>query len=217
MIQTEIKKKPHIIVIDDEGDILEVYRTILSRYYQVTAYMNPLDFLNAIHAKDFKKPDLVITDLKMPHMDGLEMLNQAIQKGLTFPSILLSGHLDKDSAIQAIDIGVFKLLEKPTDFDVLLSSIDQIMLEHEVYKVRQEIREITKQLKELYGGIRIVLMQHIPADIIDRILVETNDQGQVVHKMSFEDLLEKLEMRLDYLLKSEHLMNEMRINKIKYN
>jgi hypothetical protein len=57
--------------------------------------------------------------------------------------------------------------------------------------------------------------QYIPEDILNRLIVETNSQGQVKNKTSFEAVLEKLETRLARLLESEKILTEMKVNKFK--
>lgn len=207
-------KKPSLIVIDDETDILENYQTLFEESYNVVTYDNPAKFLAAVRSTGFKAPDALITDLTMPGMNGLEMIKRVHSMGVFFPFILLTGNLDKDAAVVAINQGVFKILEKPTDFHVLNSAIDQIIIDHEIYLVRNEIRQITKQLRELYSGLRVSLMQYIPEDVIDQMIVDA-PEGHVQKKMSFEDLLDVLEVRLDRLLKSETFLNEMQQDKVK--
>ncbi len=207
-------QKPSLFVIDDELDILENYQTLFEESYNVVTYDNPAKFLQDMKAPGFQAPDALITDLTMPGMNGLEMIKRSHAHGVYFPFILLTGNLDKDAAVIAINEGVFKILEKPTDFQILNAAIDQIIIEHEIYLIRTEIRQITKQLRELYGGLRMSLVQYIPEDVIDQMIVDA-PAGHVQQKMSFEDLLEVLEVRLDRLLKSETFLNEMQQNKVK--
>jgi YesN/AraC family two-component response regulator len=147
---------------------------------------------------------------------------EAQRSGHYFPFILLSGFLDKDVVIQAVDVGVFRLLEKPTEYTLLLHTIDQLMIEHDVYKVRKEIRSLSSQLRELYTGIRLALLQHIPAETLNRIIRPANakqdNSGKtmgIVKDESFEELLERLETRLEKLIASEKILDEMRVNKLR--
>jgi FixJ family two-component response regulator len=210
----EIEKnqiKPLIIVVDDEEDILENYKDLLLENYRVQSYQDPRAFLSEMDKSDFQAPDLVVTDLKMPSIDGLEMIRRAQKKGHYFPFILLSGFLNKKSAIEAVETGVYRLLEKPVEFATLTATIEQLLLEHEVRKVRTEIRAITSQLRELYSGIRLALSQYLPEDLIDRTIVEATPDGSIKTQMSFDQLLENLESRLD----SEKILNELRYNKMR--
>lgn len=203
--------KPTIAVVDDEADILSVYEDLLKDDYQVLPFLSPKLLLESL--KNKTKIDLLITDLKMPSMDGLEMIRQSQQLGYRFPFLLLSGHLDKEKALEAVELGAFRILEKPTDLEVLSEAIDQLLVEHEIHSVRYEIRGITSQLRELYTSIRVILLQHIPEELMDRLVIETDGEGRVKKKMGFDELLENLESRLDHLLGSEKMLLDVKNHK----
>lgn len=218
----EEKKKNYLVVVDDEADIVDLYKSILSIQYDVEGYSNPKAFLKALDQDVSKVPDLLISDYNMPEMNGLQMIQEAQRSGHYFPFILLSGFLDKDVVIQAVDVGVFRLLEKPTEYTLLLHTIDQLMIEHDVYKVRKEIRSLSSQLRELYTGIRLALLQHIPAETLNRIIRPATAKQDpsikttgIVKDESFEELLERLETRLEKLIASEKILDEMRVNKLR--
>jgi DNA-binding NtrC family response regulator len=202
--------KPLIFVVDDEPDILELYQNLLEHDYEVVTFGSPSDFLAGLKEKT---PDLAITDFKMPLMSGLEMVKMAQSQGHSFPFILLSGNLDKKNTLDAVNMGAFRVLEKPTDYDSLSATIDQLLMEHEIVKVRTDVRELVTQLRELYGSVRIIMSQYIPSEVLDRLILETDAKGQIQAKSSFEGLLEKLETRLDQLLKSEKMLVELKTNK----
>lgn len=201
-----------IAVVDDELDILENYRDLLGEDYQVETFSNPLEFLKSMEGPGAKTPDLVITDLNMPGLDGIKMVQQAQQSNHHFPVILLSGFLNKEAVMAAVDIGVYRLLEKPTPIAVLKAAIDQLLIEHDVYTVRREVRQITGQLRELYSTIRLAVLPYIPEDVLKRMVLDA-PAGGTPKKMSFEDLLEALESRLDQLLRLETVLTELRERK----
>lgn len=217
----EEKKKNYLVVVDDESDIVDLYKSILSIQYDVEGYSDPKTFLKALDQDISKVPDLLISDYNMPEMNGLQMIQEAQRNGHYFPFILLSGFLDKDVVIQAVDVGVFRLLEKPTEYTLLLHTIDQLMIEHDIYKVRKEIRSLSSQLRELYTGIRLALLQHIPAETLNRIIrpatekQDTSKTTGIVKDENFEELLERLETRLEKLIVSEKILDEMRVNKLR--
>lgn len=206
--------KPLLVVVDDEQDIIDNYVDLLSDQFRIKSYQDPTAFLKSMDHGDFETPDILITDLKMPQMDGVEMIRNAQKKDHYFPFILLSGYLDKQAVINAVDAGAFRLLEKPTDYNLLLSTIDSLLIEHDIIKVRKEIRELTSQLREIYTGLRLLLDQYIPPEILERMVVDAPG-GHVKKKMGFDELLGHLENRLEKLLESEKIMNEMRANKMK--
>ena len=132
---------------------------------------------------------------------------------MDFPSILLSGNLDKDSVIQAVNIGVFKVFEKPIRTDVLMGAIDQLLIEHEINKARDEIRHLTKQLREVYTNFRLITEAHLPEDIVENLKGMIDGGG--TEAQSFDDLMDKLEKRLEILLNTEAALQELRHNKVR--
>jgi len=144
----------------------------------------------------------------MPQMDGLQMIASANNSGFYFPFILLSGYLDKESAVQAVDHGVFRLLEKPVDYQALREVIDQLLIEFDITSVREEIQKLIQQLKEFYSGIRLIMDQHIPEAVMNKLLIgnDTSSAG----KNDFNQTLQSLEDKLEDLLSSERLLTSMR-------
>ena len=207
-------KKHTLFVVDDEQDILDNYVDLLGDSFNVVPFSKPEDFVQYFADPQRPLPDLVVTDLKMPRLSGLEMIRRVLNQNIQFPFILLTGHLDKKSAVEAIDLGAFRLLEKPTEYEVLIATIDQLLIEHEVQSVRVEIRDITSQLRELYSGLRMILQQYIPSEVHDRLIVEAPGET-VTQKMSFDQLLGRLEARLEQLLESEKILDHMRTNRRK--
>jgi FixJ family two-component response regulator len=192
-----------------------LYTHLLGDNFKVSAFHSPKKFLNSLLDGSLTSVSLVLTDFKMPEMNGLDMIRKAQDLEHHFPFILLSGHLDRKAMIDAVDVGVFRLLEKPTEFEVLLSTIDQLLMEHEIYQVRNEIRVLTSQLRELYSMIRVVLLQHIPEELIERLVIEPKSGSHPESKMSFDTLMEKLESRLEALLASEKMILELKTNRFK--
>ncbi len=200
--------RPLIAVVDDEIEILEYFKILLDDQYDVRSFSSPAEFLNALPGLMNENLKLLVSDFKMPGMTGLEMIQQAHVSAPQLPFIILSGFLDKKTVLEAVEMGVFRLLEKPSKPDELLSSIDQLLVESDLQSVRQEIRQITSQLRELYSSVRIALMQYIPDEFMDRLVIDAGP-GNSAKKISFDELLETLEHRLDHLLNSEKMMNSL--------
>lgn len=200
--------KPLIAVVDDEKDLLENFKFLLEDDFEVAAFSDPQSFLKDLPKLVASNLRLVVIDYKMPGLTGLETIQKMHLQNTMVPFIVLSGYLDKRTVIEAVEMGVFRILEKPCPPQELLSAIDQLLIEAELQTVRQEIRQITSQLRELFSSIRVALLQYIPEDIVERMVVDA-PEGDLKQKMSFEDLLEKLEHRLDHLLETERLMNDL--------
>ena len=112
--------KPRILVVDDETQLTRVLRTGLkSRGYDVRA---AADGLSGFETFSDWHPDLVITDLAMPNMDGLELCRR-LRAISQVPIIILSAKGDEKIKVQALDIGADDFVTKPFGIDELLARI----------------------------------------------------------------------------------------------
>jgi len=117
------KTKSTIMLVDDEEDFVEMLDLRLKEIGEnvVTAY-NGSECLNILETQDI---DVVILDVKMPGMDGIEVL-QAIKKQYPLIEvIMLTGHGTIEIAIQGMKLGAFDFLFKPADFDELTEKLNQ--------------------------------------------------------------------------------------------
>jgi two-component system, NtrC family, nitrogen regulation response regulator NtrX len=110
-----------ILVVDDEKDIVEAIADILALegYAVLKAYRG----YDAVKTAVKEKPDLVILDVKMPIMDGMDTLHELRQKGFEKPVIIISGHGDVKTAVEAVRLGAFDFLEKPLSRNGLLIAV----------------------------------------------------------------------------------------------
>jgi DNA-binding NtrC family response regulator len=134
-----------ILVIDDDEDVLGLIEKHLSNkgYEVVTAY----DGEQGVALADKALFDLVITDLKMPKMDGMEVLRRVKEKNPDLEVIILTGHGTMDSAIEALrDGGAFDYLQKPLYNIKQLSFVTKKALERK--RLRQENRKLIATLSD---------------------------------------------------------------------
>ncbi len=188
-------EKPTIAFCDDEKDITDVYAAILSEHYNVLTFNQPEELLKFIEFHEECPFEVLITDLKMPKMSGLQLIERAHQKGFQFPSILLSGYLDKKNLMTAVGCGVMRVLEKPAEIPQILACIDEMMTENRILKTRRQMRDIMAKLRESYSHIRLLLGDELQNYTIDP-------------QSNMETLLESLENRLDELLAVEKQLKE---------
>src|SRR5437762_995978 len=105
--------KARIAVVDDEKEILELYTELLGVEYDVIPFSDPQVFLKTLQDPSFPAPALLISDFKMPGMTGIQLMRQIQEKGMELPTILFTGYLDVETSVQAVDLGVFRILQKP--------------------------------------------------------------------------------------------------------
>ena len=110
-----------VLIIDDEKDIVESIANILAlEGYSVLKAFRGYDGLKIALQEN---PDVVLLDIKMPVMDGLEVLEKLIENGFSNPVIMISGHGDIKTAVESVHKGAFDFLEKPLGADQILISI----------------------------------------------------------------------------------------------
>lgn len=105
----------HIWVIDDDPSIRWVLEKALKNAGMLVSSFETADA--ALEHLETSQPDAIITDIRMPGMDGLEFLNIVNQQHPEIPSIIMTAHSDLDSAVSAYQGGAFEYLPKPFDID----------------------------------------------------------------------------------------------------
>jgi DNA-binding NtrC family response regulator len=128
-----------LLLVDDEGDFLRFLKTRLeNRGMKTLAAANGLD---AIKLMDEHHIDVVVLDVKMSGIDGLQVLRKIKQGHPLVEVILLSGHATVDSAIEGLKLGAFDYLTKPCDISELMTKVD------EAYSRKQTTEEKTRKAK----------------------------------------------------------------------
>lgn len=145
-----IRNTAKILVVDDERRMCESLQTLLSKSgYEVTAVEKGEEALNKISKSDF---DLVITDIKMPQVDGLDILKAARTKDIDALVILMTGYASLESAISAINQGAYDYLLKPIEFNDLKLTIQRALEKRKADRDRldllSELRERNHELKK---------------------------------------------------------------------
>src|SRR2546423_15123645 len=112
-----------VLVVDDDPALLDALSEALHLRFEaitVTTCESAADALQHVHAEDY---DAIISDIKMPGMDGLELLAKVKEIAGEIPTLLVTGHGQTDLAIQALRVGAFDLIQKPLDRDYLLAAL----------------------------------------------------------------------------------------------
>ncbi len=139
-----------VYVVDDDAAVREsLVFSLEASSIAVVAYESALDLL--AHAPTLA-PGLIITDVRMPGMTGLELVTRLKQMGLPHPIIVLTGHADVAMAVEAMKAGVIDFIEKPFDDGALLAAIESARKRLEGDAGRQaEREEIEARIAQLTG------------------------------------------------------------------
>lgn len=114
---------PRVLVVDDEADFLEtMVNRLRRRGLPAEGALSGPEALEMMRRQDF---DVVVLDVRMPGMDGLEVLREIKDKWPFVEVIMLTGHGSVESGIQGMRLGAFDYIMKPADLEDLLEKIHQ--------------------------------------------------------------------------------------------
>ena len=132
-----------ILIIEDEEPIRRVLKRILTDENSAFKISEAIDGNDAIDKLSRDKFDLAVCDIKMPKKDGLDVLKFAIKKDLMTPFIMLTGHGNIETAVDAMKVGAYDFIEKPPDLNRLLISV------RNAFKIRSLQSENSRLKKKL--------------------------------------------------------------------
>lgn len=139
----------NILIIDDERAIRNVLKDILSNEgFKVEEAADGEEGLNKFNAGSF---DVVLCDIKMPKLDGMEFLQQVIEKGVDTPVIMISGHGNIETAVDAVKKGAFDYIAKPPDLNRLLITIRNAMDKTTLVKETRVLKRKVSKVQEIIG------------------------------------------------------------------
>jgi DNA-binding NtrC family response regulator len=116
--------KGKILIIDDEDIVrLSCSRTLVPEGYELKMAKNGPEGLKLLGDESF---DLVLTDLKMPNMDGIEVLANIKEKWPATDVVIVTGYQTVETAVKAIKLGAFDYIEKPFTPDALIATVSNV-------------------------------------------------------------------------------------------
>jgi YesN/AraC family two-component response regulator len=142
--------KGRLLIVDDEDGIRNILSEILREFASsVQTASNGKEALSLIKAGSV---DVVLSDINMPVMSGLELLAQVRSMGMDTPFVFLTGYGDKEKAIEALRLGATDFLEKPFNPDVVIDVIGK------AFELSQAMREVEEKTEKLFASL------DVPAD-----------------------------------------------------
>ncbi|MFM8241242.1 MAG: sigma-54-dependent transcriptional regulator [Crocinitomicaceae bacterium] len=134
-----------VLIIDDERAIRRALREILEfEQIQVHEAENGKDGLELLRSNSF---DLVFSDIKMPLMDGMEVLTAIQTEKIDVPIVMISGHGNVETAVQAIKQGAFDFIEKPLDLNRILVILRNVKDRNHLVEETQVLKATVKKIK----------------------------------------------------------------------
>ena len=142
-----------ILIIEDEPAIRRVLVKILSeedKSHEIDEAENGIDAINQVKKNSY---DLIISDIKMPKVDGMEVLDYSKKNNPETPIIMISGHGDLELAVDSMKKGAFDYISKPPDLNRLLTTVrnaldrKQLVVENKL--LRKKLARILKWLEKV--------------------------------------------------------------------
>jgi DNA-binding NtrC family response regulator len=155
-----------ILIIDDERAIRSTLKEILEfEKYKVDDTENGFDGLKLASENNY---DIILCDVKMPKMDGLEFLEKKQAKGIDCPLIMISGHGDIETAVKSLKSGAYDYIEKPLDLNRVLTSIRNAISNNNIIKENTTLKKKikTKATSEIIGQSKEI---KTVTEIIDKV------------------------------------------------
>jgi two-component system, NtrC family, nitrogen regulation response regulator NtrX len=139
---------PRILIIDDEKSIRRTLREILE--YENFKVEEAQDGLEGLTMAQKEKFDIILCDIKMPKMDGMEALEKLMDAAVDAPVVMISGHGNIETAVEAVKKGAYDFIQKPLDLNRLLVTIRNAM---DKSNLVTETRTLKKKISKTYDMI----------------------------------------------------------------
>ncbi|MDE0535007.1 sigma-54-dependent transcriptional regulator [Tenacibaculum sp. L6] len=155
-----------ILIIEDEAAIRRVLKKIISEEndsYEVEEAEDGLAGIEMIKNTDY---DLVLCDIKMPKMDGVEVLEKARKIKPETPMVMISGHGDLDTAVNTMRLGAFDYISKPPDLNRLLNTVRNALDKKELVVENKRLKKKVSKNYEMIGESEAIT--HIK-DMIEKV------------------------------------------------
>ena len=140
-----------ILIIEDEAAIRRVLLRILSEEnsnYNVSETEDGIQGINLVENKNF---DLILCDIKMPKMDGIEVLTQIKKIKPEIPVVMISGHGDLDTAVHSMRLGAFDYISKPPDLNRLLNTVRIALDSKQLFVENKRLKKKVQKKYEMIG------------------------------------------------------------------
>jgi two-component system, LuxR family, response regulator FixJ len=148
-----------VYVIDDDDAMRDSLEFLLgSADFHVTLFEAAQNFLNALPTIDF---GCVVSDVRMPEIDGIELLKRLKANGSLFPVVIMTGHGDVPLAVEAMKLGAMDFLEKPFEDDRLIGMIEAALKQAEpgvkneavTAEIRSRIASLSPRERQVMDGL----------------------------------------------------------------
>jgi len=192
------ERRWHLLCVDDEPNILSALRRLFRQNgYQITIANGGKEGLEVLEANP-GEIDLVISDMRMPEMDGAQFLEQVREKWPDITRILLTGYADISSTIAAINKGqIFRYISKPWDDGDILVTVSQALERKQLQRDKARLEALTAKQNEELKALNYSLEEKVQARTQELALANEKLKGSFITSVKvFANLIELREGNL---------------------
>jgi len=187
MMMTNIAKQ-HVFFVDDKPKVLKIVsRTLEQAGLKVSCFASGAECLKQLRSR---MCDLLITDVKMPEMDGIELLTEVKRIIPSLPVLVITGYGDIKMAVRALKVGASDFIEKPLDRQSFLSAVESalkrnILTPVHVVKVLTETEiRVLRLILDGKSTKEIARLRHRSVRTIE------DQRAQIMHKLGVDNLVD---------------------------
>jgi len=177
--------KQHIFVVDDEPEVCKALRRTLECVgYQVSCFDSAADCLAKLRSR---RCDLLITDVALPGMDGLELLSEVKCRTPSLPVLVITGYGSVEMAVAAMEAGASSFIRKPLDRSTLLGAVEAALARRS--RVRNHVRkpltraevEVLRLILDGKGNKEIARLRHRSVRTVE------DQRRRIMHKFGVDN------------------------------
>jgi len=191
-------QKKRIFFVDDEPQVRKIVQRTIERYgYDVICFEDGMSCLDELSVGDC---DLLITDVNMPGLDGLELLEKVKKIRPLLDVLIVTGYGDIPMAVRAVKSGAYDFVEKPLDRDRLIPVIQNILSNDGGSELRG--KKLTRMEKKVLKFIVSGKSNKEIADLLYRSVRTIEDhRNHIMHKFDAKNAVELVKISMDFELK----------------
>lgn len=165
----------NILIVDDEKSIRETLKIIFKNLdYRVFTAQDGFEAINIIKSNII---DIMVTDLRMPGMDGIELMQKALEIDSSIETIFISAYADIKSAVKVVKMGAFDYIEKSFSTDELIFTIEKAI---ELRKLKEENRSLRRRVEGKYNYDGVIAKSEGMQKIIDMVNRVANSKANIL-------------------------------------
>jgi two-component system, LuxR family, response regulator FixJ len=176
-----------LLVVDDEKDL----RILIKQIFIPFSEIEVVEASNALVALEYlkvKKVGAILTDIKMPEMDGLEFIKRVRADGISVPIIFYSGFVDKEIALRALRLGAFEFIEKPFLKETMVSTVKNALMQ-------QGLSTVAKLQRLGLNATQLRVMELLISGRSNKEIASVVNLTEQGIKYHVSNLLEKFEVK----------------------